>query len=85
MESITASDAKKGFGTLLMKVQKAPQTINKNGRPVAVMVSAEEYEALQAYREQCLRDSIETGLADLENDRVKPGSEVMERLRKRIR
>lgn len=85
MDTITASDAKKGFGTLLLKAQKAPQTINKNGRPVAVIVSADEYAALQVYREQCLRDNIDTGLADLEHGRVSPGGDVMERLRKRVR
>jgi len=46
MEMVTASDAKREFGDLLLKAQKSPVAINKNGKSIAVIVSAEEYENL---------------------------------------
>jgi prevent-host-death family protein len=48
---LNASDAKREFGDVLLKAQKAPVRINKNGKPVAVVVSATEYEQLEALRE----------------------------------
>ncbi len=43
MESLTANQAKTQFGSTLLKVQREPVQINKNGKPVAVIVSAEHY------------------------------------------
>ncbi len=48
MEIMTAKDAKNGFGRLLDAARRQPVTIQKNGRPVAVMLSSEEYERLEA-------------------------------------
>ena len=41
MEIMTAKDAKNGFGRLLDAARRQPVTIQKNGRPVAVMLSSE--------------------------------------------
>ena len=38
MRTMSAKDAKNHFGELLLEAQKAPVTIEKNGRPVAVTV-----------------------------------------------
>ena len=38
MEICNASDAKKEFGEILLKAQKETVGINKNGKPVAVMI-----------------------------------------------
>ena len=43
METLSATDAKREFGEVLLKAQKGPIGINKNGKPVAVMVSAETF------------------------------------------
>ena len=48
METLNASDAKREFGEVLLKAQKEPIGINRNGKPVAVMISALEFEQLQA-------------------------------------
>ena len=84
MSALSASDAKREFGDLLLKAQKEPVKINKNGKPVAVVVSATEYEQLEAYRDEHLRAEIEQGIADLEAGNVSDGVEVLKRLRKRI-
>ncbi len=84
MSALSASDAKREFGDVLLKAQKAPVKINKNGKPVAVVVSAAEYEQLEAYREEHLKAEIEKGIADLEAGNISNGVDVLKRLRKRI-
>ncbi|MGN6159103.1 MAG: type II toxin-antitoxin system Phd/YefM family antitoxin [Devosia sp.] len=46
MAEMTATDAKNKFGELLDMVHKEPVRIQKNGRDVAVVVSAEDYRRL---------------------------------------
>ena len=84
MTALSASEAKREFGDVLLKAQKAPVKINKNGKPVAVVVSAAEYEQLEFYREKQLKAEIDEGIADLEAGNVSNGVEVLKRLRKRI-
>lgn len=52
MKALAAKDAKNGFGRLLDMAQREPVTIEKKGRPVAVMLSTEEYERLESLEEQ---------------------------------
>ena len=42
-----------------------PVGINRNGKPVAVVISATEYAQLAALKEAHLKQSIEEGIADL--------------------
>jgi prevent-host-death family protein len=46
MAEISATDAKNKFGEVLETARKEPVRIQKNGRDVAVMLSAEEYAEL---------------------------------------
>jgi prevent-host-death family protein len=46
MTEISATDAKNKFGEVLEIARKEPVRIQKNGRDVAVLLSAEEYAAL---------------------------------------
>lgn len=48
MSTITATDAKNKFGQVLDQAQQAPVHVQKNGRDVAVVISAAEYERLSA-------------------------------------
>lgn len=84
MEVLKASDAKREFGEVLIKAQRGPVGINKNGKPVAVVISASEYAQLEALKAEHLKDSIEKGIADLETGKVTDGKTVMDRLRKRV-
>lgn len=58
MRTMSAKDAKNHFGELLMEAQKAPVTIEKNGRPVAVLLSFEEHEAVEKLKLDRLRAMI---------------------------
>ncbi len=84
MEVLSASDAKREFGELLIKAQHAPVGINKNGKPVAVLVSAAEYEEIEKLKEEMFQVAIQEGMDDVQAGRVKAGKDVFERLRKRI-
>ncbi len=46
MQTLTATDAKYGFGRLMDLARAEPVTIAKHGRPVVVVMSVEEYERL---------------------------------------
>ncbi|MEO9298398.1 type II toxin-antitoxin system Phd/YefM family antitoxin [Devosia alba] len=48
MSTITATDAKNKFGQVLDEAQRAPVHVQKNGRDVAVVISAAEYARLSA-------------------------------------
>ena len=48
MKAMAAGKAKNGFGLLIDTARAEPVTIEKHGRPVAVMLSVEEFERLKA-------------------------------------
>ena len=84
METLNASDAKREFGEVLLKAQKGPVRINRNGKPVAVMVSAETFDELQAVQRAALQQAIDEGIADIKAGKVVDGDEVFSQLRKQI-
>ncbi|MBF0266597.1 MAG: type II toxin-antitoxin system prevent-host-death family antitoxin [Gammaproteobacteria bacterium] len=47
MQTLSASDAKREFGEVLLKVQNSPVGVTRNGKPVAVVLSNTEYESLK--------------------------------------
>ena len=59
MEALTANEAKTQFGDLLLKAQQAPIQINKNGKPVAVVISIMEYEHMEELKMAVLRSRAE--------------------------
>jgi prevent-host-death family protein len=48
MKSMSAKDAKNGFGLLLDTARAEPVTIEKHGRAVVVVLACEEYERLRS-------------------------------------
>jgi prevent-host-death family protein len=84
METLNASDAKREFGEVLIKAQHGPVRINKNGKPIAVVISVAEYTQLEALKEEHLRQEIEKGVADFQAGKVTDSKTVIEKLRKRI-
>ncbi len=84
MEICNASDAKREFGEILLKAQKEPVGINKNGKPVAVIVSTSEYEELQYSKEQWLKSELQKGFDDLHAGRINDGQDVMARQKEHL-
>jgi len=65
MDSLSANEAKTQFGDMLLKVQRAPVQINKNGKPVAVVISMEEYESIEALKLRFLQSRATQAKADI--------------------
>ena len=55
MKTLSAKDAKYGFGRLIDLARAEPVAVAKHGRPVVVVMAVEEYERLKFF---------ETGHAD---------------------
>lgn len=85
MKTLNASDAKREFGEMLLDVQKEPVSINKNGKPVAVVISANDYQEFNKLRELLLKAEIQKGFDDLEAGRIENGKVVIEALRNKVR
>ena len=78
MKAITAKDAKNRFGELMDTVQREPVSIEKHGRPVAVVLSEVEYEKMKLER---LRAILAVGEAQLDRGEGIDGKEFFEALR----
>ncbi len=63
MKTFSAKEAKQHFGELMDTVQREPVSIEKHGRPVAVMLSEVEYEEMKLER---LRSALAVGEAELD-------------------
>ena len=50
MKTVASTEAKDTFGQLLMEAQREPIAIERNGRAVAVLLSADRYQALDPER-----------------------------------
>ncbi|MBM3346304.1 MAG: type II toxin-antitoxin system Phd/YefM family antitoxin [Betaproteobacteria bacterium] len=48
METLTAKDAKYGFGRLIDLARAEPVAVAKQGRPVVMVMAIEEFERLKA-------------------------------------
>ena len=69
MKDISSTEAKTHFGALLDMAQREPVTIHKKGRAVAVMLSAQDFEAHEEMKLQLLQQAIDEGLASGLSDR----------------
>lgn len=84
MEIFNASDAKREFGEVLLKAQQAPIGINKNGKPVAVMISTSEYERYEALKRQHLTYELQRGMDSVKAGRTLDGKTAIEELKQKI-
>lgn len=80
MRTLTANEAKTHFGDLLLKAQSSPVQINKNGKPVAVMISAEEYRNIEALKLQVLQSRAAQARADIATGNLVDGDTFFDEL-----
>ncbi len=83
-KGIPAAEAKTNFGALLEKVQREPLMISKKGRPVAVLMSMDEFETHQRLKLEQLRHEVRAGLAELEAGEVASGAEAFEAMAREL-
>ena len=66
MRNMSAHDAKARFGQLLDAARVEPVTINKHGRAVAVVMSKEEFDSIEALKLEKLRSEVHKGIEAIE-------------------
>ena len=81
MRHVAALEAKNRFGELLDSAQREPVTIEKHGRPVAVVMSAEQYREFEEMKLARLRADISAGLDDYAAGRTVDGPSAFAALR----
>ena len=62
MQRFSAHDAKVHFGKLLDTARREPVTIEKHGRAVAVVISKEDFDDIEAMKLVRLRSEIQKGV-----------------------
>lgn len=86
MKLMKATEAARGFGQLVEEAQNEPVTIEKNGRPVAVVYSYREAQELEALKLAELKRFVEVGIKAADEGRVKPlTKDLMEEIKTRGR
>lgn len=75
METLSANEAKTHFGDMLMKVQREPVQINRNGRPVAVVLSVDEYETMEEMKLNFLKERFVQASKDIQVGNLVDGDE----------
>ena len=80
MQTLSANDAKTQFGDLLLKVQRAPIQINKNGKPVAVVISVDAYKSIEALKLRLLQSKAAKAKDDIVNGNMIDGESFFDEL-----
>ena len=80
MDVLSANEAKTQFGDMLLKAQRAPVQINRNGKPVAVVISMDEYESNEALKLQLLQARASRAKSDIESGHTVDGESFFDAL-----
>ena len=59
-------------------------SINKNGKPVAVVLSVDEYAQLILLKQERLKSELQKGIADINAGRIIEGKTVIDNLRQKL-
>jgi ribosomal protein S11 len=63
---VTATEAKNRFGSLCAQAKREPVFVEKSGQIDTVILSAEQYQALQHHHDKAGRAALDYGLKTLE-------------------
>lgn len=77
MSVMSARDAKNRFGDLLLEAQREPVTIERNGKPVAVVRSFEDDQEIERMKLEWLRVAVAEGTAAAERGEVEEWTEEL--------
>ncbi|MCQ9328380.1 type II toxin-antitoxin system Phd/YefM family antitoxin [Pelistega suis] len=80
MDSMTANDAKTRFGELLFDVQHTPIQVTKNGKPVAVVMSFEEYKQIEELRLAVLKFRLQKAQQDIQTSNFVEGDAFLQKI-----
>ncbi|MDE9533167.1 type II toxin-antitoxin system Phd/YefM family antitoxin [Xenorhabdus bovienii] len=80
MNALSANEAKTHFGDMILKAQQAPIQINKNGKPVAVVISMDEYQSIEMLKLQLLQARAAQVKVDMEAGKLTNGDAFFDEL-----
>jgi len=80
MKKLAAREAKTHFGELMDTVQREPVSIEKHGRPVAVIMSMQEYKTIEKMKLERLRAHLAEGEAQLDRGEGTDGETFFEEI-----
>ncbi|VAW71957.1 Prevent host death protein, Phd antitoxin [hydrothermal vent metagenome] len=80
MKVVSANEAKTQFGDMLLKVQRNPIQINRNGKPVAVLLSADEYNDIESLKLSLLQARAARAKDDIASDNLQDGESFFNEL-----
>ena len=84
MRTMSAEEAETRFGELLTAAQKAPVTIEKDGKPVAVVYSIDWHAAAEAATLDWLKRAVAEGVAEADRgELLELTDELMEQIKRR--
>ena len=80
MLTLTANDAKRNFGELLLNAQREPVKISKNSKDTVVVMSIRDYEEIEAMKAEYLKHCFESAKQDLAKGNVLDGHSFLNAL-----
>ncbi|MDE1515342.1 type II toxin-antitoxin system Phd/YefM family antitoxin [Vibrio sp. dsl-7] len=80
MHTLTANDAKRNFGELLLSAQREPVRISKNSKDTVVVMSIRDFEELEAMKVEYLKHCFTMAKEDLNNGSTVDGESFLNSL-----
>ena len=80
MVKLAVAEAKDRFGQLVDHVHQEPMTIEKNGRPVAVVISIEAYQQGEQLKAETLQRDLDIGIAQADKGELLQSDQVFTEL-----
>ncbi|ELB2078702.1 type II toxin-antitoxin system Phd/YefM family antitoxin [Vibrio parahaemolyticus] len=80
MHTLTANDAKRNFGELLLSAQREPVKISKNSKDTVVVMSIRDFEELEAMKVEYLKHCFKSAEEDLNNGNTVDGESFLNSL-----
>ncbi|MGR6839738.1 type II toxin-antitoxin system Phd/YefM family antitoxin [Aliivibrio wodanis] len=80
MYTLTANDAKRNFGELLLNAQREPIKISRNNKDAVVVMSVRDYEELEAMKADYIKHCFESAKVDLAQGNVVDGEKFLSTL-----
>ena len=80
MHTLTANDAKRNFGELLLNAQREPVKISKNSKDAVVVMSIRDFEELEAMKIEYLKLCFDSAKEDLKNGTAIDGESFLNSL-----
>ncbi|MUJ28919.1 type II toxin-antitoxin system prevent-host-death family antitoxin [Aliivibrio fischeri] len=80
MYTLTANDAKRNFGELLLNAQREPIKISKNSKDAVVVMSIKDYEELESMKADYIKHCFESAKKDLAQNNAVDGEHFLNTL-----